>query len=89
MPCEPAEIKDDKLLIGCNATDTSGSPTIRPLPDGTVYRGSPNLRLLGGIDEWHSPCRSNAALTPNYFSERDALPNEASESGHGGRIYMS
>lgn len=51
MPCQSGEVKNGKLLIGYAANDTKSNPAQRPLADGTAYWGSPNIRLLGGVDD--------------------------------------
>lgn len=91
MPCEPAESKNGTLLSGDNATDTSCSPTIRPLPDGTRYQGSlyTSARRYCGIDDGTVRGDLNPGLTSKHIIKRDALPNATGKSGHGGRIYMS
>ena len=69
MPCQPAEINTGQLLIGFNGTDTASMTTPRPLPDGTPYWGSPNIRLQGGINDGKARVDPNPALTPNHFIE--------------------
>jgi len=69
MPCQPAEIKNGKLLIGYTAGDTATTPVSRPLPDGTPYWENPNIRLLNGIDDGTARVDPNPANTPSQFIE--------------------